>query len=219
MKKDLTELVFILDRSGSMSGLESDTIGGYNSMLEKQKKEDGQAIITTVLFDNEYQLLHDRVNLKGIQAITDKEYYVRGTTALLDAVGLTINKLINVQKHTIKEDRAGHVMFVIITDGYENASREYSYDKVSKMIENQKNKYSWEFIFLGANIDAAATAESIGIRKDRASNFNADSEGVSLNYEVLSETVSKLRADKSISKDWKERIDSDYRKRSKKQDK
>ena len=216
MKKDLTELVFILDRSGSMSGLESDTIGGYNSMLEKQKKEDGQAIITTVLFDNEYQLLHDRVNLKGIQAITDKEYYVRGTTALLDAVGLTISKIINVQKHTTKEERAGHVMFVIITDGYENASREFTYDKVRQMIEIQKNKYFWEFIFLGANIDAAATAESIGIREDRASNFNADSEGVSLNYEVLSETVSQLRADKTISKDWKERIDRDYEKRERK---
>lgn len=216
MKKDLTELVFILDRSGSMSGLESDTIGGFNSMLEKQKKEEGDAIITTVLFDNEYELLHDRVNLKGIQSITDKEYYVRGTTALLDAVGLTINKLINVQKHTTKEERAGHVMFVIITDGYENASLEFTYDKVRKMIEHQKDKYSWEFIFLGANIDAAATAESIGIREDRASNFNADSEGVSLNYEVLSETVSHLRADKSISKDWKERIDEDYEKRKRK---
>ena len=216
MRKDLTELVFILDRSGSMSGLERDTIGGYNSMLEKQKKEEGQAIITTVVFDNEYEVLHDRLNIKGIQPITDKEYYVRGTTALLDALGITINKIINVQKGTIEEERAGHVMFVIITDGYENASQEYTYDKVKNMIKYQQEKYSWEFIFLGANIDAAATAESTGIRGDRSSNFNADSEGVNLNYEVISEAVSELRADKTISKDWKGRIEDDHRKRGRK---
>lgn len=216
MKKGLTELVFILDRSGSMSGLESDTIGGYNALLQKQKKESGEAIITTVLFDDQYELLHDRINLLGIAPITDKEYFVRGTTALLDAVGKTINKLVNVQRHTAKEEQAEHVMFVITTDGMENASREFDYAKVSKMIEHQKKKYGWEFIFLGANIDAIATAERFGISKDRATNYNADSEGTMLNYEVLSETVSNLRANRAIEEDWKDRIEEDFKKRGSK---
>lgn len=213
MKKDLTELVFILDRSGSMSGLERDTIGGYNAMLEKQKKETGEAIITTVLFDDRYELLHDRINLRGIAPITDKEYFVRGSTALLDAVGRTINKIGNVQKHTAEEERAEHVMFVITTDGMENASREFSFEKIRQMIEHQKSKYGWEFIFLGANIDAIGTAERFGISKDRAANFNADSEGTLLNYEVISETVSCIRANRKISENWKERIDEDFKKR------
>lgn len=213
MKKDLTELVFILDRSGSMSGLESDTIGGYNAMLEKQKKGPGEAIITTVLFDDRYELLHDRINLRGIAPITDKEYFVRGSTALLDAIGRTINKIGNVQKHTADEERAEHVMFVITTDGMENASREFSYEKVRQMIEHQKSKYGWEFIFLGANIDAIGTAERFGISKDRAANFNADSEGTLLNYEVISEAVSCIRANRKISEKWKERIDEDFKKR------
>lgn len=213
MKKDLTELVFILDRSGSMSGLESDTIGGYNAMLEKQKKEPGEAIVTTVLFDDSYELLHDRINLRGIAPITDKEYFVRGSTALLDAVGRTINKIVNVQKRTAEEERAENVMFIITTDGMENASREFTYEKVREMIEYQKNKYGWEFIFLGANIDAIATAERFGISKDRASNYNADSEGTLLNYEVISETVSSIRANRKISENWKERIDEDFKKR------
>ncbi|HRU42137.1 MAG TPA: hypothetical protein P5021_09160 [Candidatus Diapherotrites archaeon] len=213
MKKDLTELVFILDRSGSMSGLEGDTIGGYNAMLEKQKKEQGEAVITTVLFDDKYELLHDRINLRGIEPITEKEYYVRGTTALLDAVGRTISKIVNVQKHTAEDERAENVMFVITTDGMENASREYSYEKVRRMIEHQKSKHGWEFIFLGANIDAVDTAERFGIGQDRAVNYNADSDGTLLNYEVISETVSCLRADRKISKDWKDRIEEDFRKR------
>lgn len=213
MKKGLTELVFILDRSGSMSGLESDTIGGYNAMLEKQKKEPGEAIITTVLFDDKYELLHDRINLPGIAPITDKEYFVRGSTALLDAVGRTINKIGNVQKHTAEEERAEHVMFVITTDGMENASREFGYEKVRQMIEHQKCKYGWEFIFLGANIDAIAAAEKFGIDKDRAVNYNADSEGTVLNYEVISETVSCLRSNKNISENWKDRIEEDFKKR------
>ncbi len=213
MKKDLTELVFILDRSGSMSGLEGDTIGGYNAMLEKQKKESGEVIITTVLFDDKYELLHDRINLRGIAAITDKEYYVRGSTALLDAVGKTINKIGNVQKHTAEDERAEHVMFVITTDGMENASREFSYEKVRRMIEHQKGKYGWEYIFLGANIDAVATAERFGISKDRATNYNADAEGTLLNYEVISETVSCMRASRPISESWKDRIDEDFKKR------
>jgi hypothetical protein len=213
MKKDLTELVFILDRSGSMSGLESDTIGGYNAMLEKQKKESGEALITTVLFDDRYELLHDRINIRGLAPITDKEYYVRGTTALLDAIGNTINKLVNVQKRTSEDERAEHVMFVITTDGMENASREFSYEKIRQMIEHQKSKYGWEFIFLGANIDAIETAERFGISKDRATNYHADSEGTLLNYEVISETVSCLRANRKISENWKERIDEDFKRR------
>lgn len=213
MKKGLTELVFILDRSGSMSGLESDTIGGYNAMLEKQKKESGEAVITTVLFDDKYELLHDRINLRGIEPITDKEYFVRGSTALLDAVGKTINKIGNVQKHTAEDERAEHVMFVITTDGMENASREFSYEKVRQMIKRQKSKYGWEFIFLGANFDAIATAERFGISKDRATNYNADSEGTLLNYEVISETISCMRASCTISGDWKDRIEEDFKKR------
>lgn len=213
MKKGLTELVFILDRSGSMSGLESDTIGGYNAMLEKQKKELGEAVITTALFDDKYELLHDRINLKGIEPITDKEYFVRGSTALLDAVGRTINKIGNVQKHTAKDEQAEHVMFVIITDGLENASREFSCEKVRQMIEHQKSKYGWEFIFLGANIDAISTAERFGISKDRVANYNADSEGTLLNYEVISETVSCMRDSRPITEDWKDRIEDDFKKR------
>ena len=213
MKKGLTELVFILDRSGSMSGLESDTIGGYNALLEKQKKEVGEAVITTVLFDDKYELLHDRINIRGIVPITDREYYVRGSTALLDAVGKTINKIGNAQKHTAEDERAEHVMFVITTDGMENASCEFSYAKVRKMIEHQKRKYGWEFIFLGANIDAIATAERFGISEDRATNYNADSEGTSLNYAVISETVSCLRASRPIAEDWKDRIEEDFKKR------
>ncbi len=213
MKKGLTELIFILDRSGSMSGLGSDTIGGYNAMLEKQKKEPGEAVITTVLFDDKYELLHDRINIRGIEPITEKEYYVRGTTALLDAVGRTISKIVNVQKHTVEDERAENVMFVITTDGMENASREYSYEKIRRMIEHQKSKYGWEFIFLGANIDAVDTAERFGIGQDRAVNYNADSEGTLLNYEVISETVSNLRACREISEDWKDRIEEDFKKR------
>lgn len=214
MKKGLTELVFILDRSGSMSGLESDTIGGYNSLLDKQKKEAGECIITTVLFDDKYELLHDRINIKGVVPITGKEYFVRGSTALLDAIGHTINKIGNVQKHTAEEERAEKVMVVITTDGMENASREYDYDKVRQMIERQKENYGWEFIFLGANMDAVETAARFGIGADRTANYHADSAGVRLNYKVVSEAVSGFRADSApIRADWKKDIDSDYAKR------
>lgn len=213
MKKGLTELVFILDRSGSMRGLESDTIGGYDAMLEKQKKEPGEAIITTVLFDDRYEVLHDRIDIRGIESMSDREYFVRGSTALLDAVGITINRIVNVQKHTAEDEHAEHILFVIITDGMENASREFSYKKVRSMIEHQKSKYGWEFIFLGANIDAISTAERFGIEKDRAANYNADSEGTLLNYEVVSETVSCLRSKRTISEKWKERIEEDFKKR------
>lgn len=213
MKKGLTELVFIIDRSGSMSGLESDTIGGYNAMLEKQKTEPGEALITTVLFDDRYELLHDRINLKGVKPITDKEYYVRGSTALLDAIGNTINKIVNAHRHTSKEEVAEQTLFVITTDGMENASREFSYDKVRQMIEYQKNKYGWEFIFLGANIDAVETAQRFGIQHDRAADYNADGEGTMLNYDVISEAVSNIRANRKITENWKERIEEDYEKR------
>lgn len=215
MKKGLTELIFILDRSGSMCGLESDTIGGFNSMLEKQKKEEGEAIITTVLFDDKYELLHDRINVKDVAPITDKDYFVRGTTALLDAIGRTINKIINEQKSKSEQERAEHVLFVIITDGMENASQEYSLNKVREMIEHQKNNYGWEFIFLGANIDAIATAERFGISKDRAVNYNADGEGILLNYQVISKTVSCMRSSGSILENWKEQIEEDFKRRRK----
>ncbi len=215
MKKGLTELVFILDRSGSMNGLESDTIGGFNSVLTKQQAEEGNANITTILFDDKYEVLHDRYNIKKVPRMTKKEYYVRGTTALLDAIGKTIHKIGNVQKFASDDDRAEKVMFVIITDGMENASVEYSYEKVKEMIERQTKKYNWEFLFLGANIDAVETAGRFGIAKERAANYHADGEGTMLNYEVISETVSMVRAKKPISSDWKKRIDSDYNNRKK----
>ncbi len=216
MKKDLTELVFILDRSGSMSGLESDTIGGYNSMMEKQKKEPGEAFVTTVLFDDGYELLHDRINLRGVEAITSSEYYVRGTTALLDAIGKTINKIGNAQKQTAESERAEKVIIVITTDGMENASREYDYEIIKKMVENQKMKYGWEFIFLGANIDAVAEAERFGIDEDRAARFNSDPIGTSLNYDVVGEAVKNLRASKKVDRNWKMRVEEDYRERGEK---
>jgi len=213
MKKGLTELVFILDRSGSMAGLESDTIGGFNSVLNKQKKEEGNANITTVLFDNNYELLHDRYNLHKLSNITGKEYFVRGTTALLDAIGKSIHKMGNVQKYAVDEERAEKVMFVIITDGMENASVEYSYDKIKKMINRQKEKYGWEFIFLGANIDAVNVAGRFGIGEDRAANYHSDREGTILNYEVISETVSMVRSKRPIKANWKDRIENDYKNR------
>ncbi|MBK5241461.1 hypothetical protein [Clostridium sp.] len=215
MKKNLTELVFILDRSGSMSGLESDTIGGYNALLKKQKEEPGEAIVTTVLFDDNYELLHDRINVKGIRPITEKEYFVCGCTALLDAIGKTINKIVNVQRNTNEEERTNKVMFVITTDGMENASNEYNYEKIKKMVEWQKKKYGWEFIFIGANIDAIATATKFGISSDRAANYNADGEGTRLNYEAVSNVVSELRASRPITESWKAEIEDDFTRRSK----
>lgn len=215
MKKKTTELVFILDKSGSMSGLESDTIGGFNSMLERQEKEEGEALVTTILFDDRYRVIHDRINVKGIKPLTEKEYFVEGTTALLDAIGKTINKLVNVQKNTSEEYRSDKIVFVITTDGMENASREYSYEKIREMIKKQKEKYKWEFIFLGANIDAISTAESFGIDTDRAANYHADSQGVRLNYDVVSEAVSQLRAGEEVDYRWKEKIESDYKSRKK----
>jgi len=216
MKTNLTELVFILDKSGSMAGLESDTIGGYNSLLRKQQEEPGKALVTTVLFDDDYRLLHDRVNIMGIRPMTEREYLVGGCTALLDAIGRTIHKIGNVQKNTREEYRADKVMFVITTDGLENASHEYSYEKIKRMIERQKERYGWEFIFLGANIDAVATAAQFGIGADRAANYHADSKGTQLNYKVVSEFVSNLRANVVMDESWKAEIDKDYEHRGRK---
>lgn len=213
MKKNLTELVFILDRSGSMGGLESDTIGGFNSMLTKQKKEEGEANVTTVLFDDKYEVLHDRLDIHGVAPLSDKDYYVRGCTALLDAIGHSIRKIVNVQKNSIESKRAEKVLFVITTDGFENASREYSYSKIQEMITYQKNKYGWEFLFLGANIDAEIEAERLGIDRSRAARFNNDSEGIKLNYQTLNNSMGCYRRGGKIDDKWKDEIVKDYEKR------
>jgi len=215
MKTNITELVFILDKSGSMSGLESDTIGGYNAMLNKQQEEPGEAIVTTVLFDNNYELLHDRINIHGIRPITEKECFVEGSTALLDAIGKTIHKTSNAQRHTLEAQRADKVMFVITTDGMENASCEYTYEKIKEMVEHQKEKYGWEFIFMGANIEAVSTAAKFGIDADRAANYNADGKGTRLNYKAISHVVSELRASRPITDSWKAEIDIDFVRRNK----
>lgn len=209
MKDERTELVFILDRSGSMAGLETDTIGGYNSLLKKQQEQPGETIVTTVLFDDKYELLHDRIDLKDIAPITNKDYFVRGATALLDAIGLSIQKTKRAQKNTREESRASKVMFVITTDGMENASREYSAGKVRALVEEQKQQ-GWEFLFLGANIDAVATAGSFGIAAERAANFHADGTGAALNFKVLSSTVASFRRGQILTDEWKQEIDEDY---------
>lgn len=208
MKKGLTEIVFILDRSGSMGGLESDTIGGYNSMIDKQNKEEGEALISTVLFDDKIEVLHDRVPLDKVGHITDKQYYVRGCTALLDAVGSAIHHIGNVHKYAREEDVPEKTLFIITTDGMENASREYDYGKVKKMVERQKEKYGWEFIFLGANIDAVAVADRFGVDKSRAVRYECDGAGTQLNFKVMSKMVSCARAAKS-SKEMGEAFDAD----------
>ena len=209
----MTELVFILDRSGSMSGLEKDTIGGFNSMIEKQKREEGEALVSTVLFDSESVVIHDRLPLGRVPCMTEKEYFTRGCTALLDAVGGAIHHIGNIHKYARKEDVPEKTMFIITTDGYENASRRYDYEKVRKMIERQKSRHGWEFLFLGANIDAAAEAKRFGIGEDRAVNYKCDEAGTALNYEVISEAVCSVRAARPLSADWKRRIDEDIQKR------
>ena len=207
------ELVFILDKSGSMAGLESDTIGGFNSMLQRQKALDGECRITTVLFDNHYELLHDRIDIRAVSPMTEREYQVGGSTALLDAIGRTIQKLISVQRNTAEEYRAESVMFVIITDGAENSSREYSSRKVKAMIEHEREKYGWEFVFLGANIDAVETAGQFGIASDRAVDYVPDGAGTELNFQMMSEAAAAFRTTGVIPQAPLEAVRRDMRKR------
>ena len=213
MKKNLTELVFILDRSGSMAGLEGDTIGGFNAMIEKQKAEPGEAVVSTVLFDNRSEVIHDRVSLDRVPELTRKEYYVRGCTALLDAVGGAIHHIGNVHKYAREEDRPERTMFIITTDGMENASRRYDYRKVKEMIQRQKGKYGWEFLFLGANIDAAKEAARFGISADRAANYHADHKGTGVIYEAMNTAVCSFRAARPLADDWRANVDADYENR------
>jgi uncharacterized protein YegL len=215
VKKDLTELVFILDRSGSMGGLEKDTIGGYNALLSKQKATSGDCLITTVLFDTTMSLFHDRTTIQAVNKLTAKEYQVGGSTALLDAMGHTILKIDNAISHTAVDYQPSKVMMVIITDGEENASHTYNLSQVKNMIE-QKKKQGWEFIFLGANIDAVTAAADFGISADRAQNYHADSDGVSLNFCVMSEAISSFRENSEMNPDWNEKIQEDYKGRGKK---
>lgn len=213
MKNNLTELVFILDRSGSMSGLEGDTIGGFNSLIEKQKKQDGECFVTTVLFDNDIELLHDRVRLSEVKPMTESDYTVRGCTALLDAIGWAIRHVVNIHRYARAEDVPEHTVFVITTDGMENASHRYSSDRVRKMIRHEKEKYGWEFLFLGANIDAIETAESFGIGGERAANYHADAIGTRTIYESVSEAVCQLRSHAPLAASWSRKIDEDYNSR------
>lgn len=217
MRENLTELVFILDRSGSMSGLEADTIGGFNSMIKKQQKEEGEALVSTVLFDDQCEVLHDRVEISKIKKMTEDDYYVRGCTALLDAVGGAIHHIGNIHKYAREEDRPAKTLFIITTDGLENASRRYTFKDIKRMVERQKEKYNWEFLFLGANIDAIEVAGNMGIRKERAANFVCDAVGTAVNYSVLDKAISRVRKCKSSEMAcafadgaWKAEIDEDY---------
>ncbi len=209
----MTELVFILDCSGSMAGLEKDTVGGFNSMIARQKREAGEAVVSTVLFDSRSAVIHDRVPLPKVTPMTEKEYCPGGCTALLDAIGGAIHHIGNIHKYARREDVPEKTLFIITTDGYENASRRYDYETVRKMIEREKEQYGWEFLFLGANIDAAREAARFGIHADRAVNYKCDVEGTALNYEVIGDAVCSVRASKPLSASWKARIDADVSKR------
>lgn len=220
MRKNLTELVFILDRSGSMHGLEADTIGGFNSLIDKQKKEAGEAVISTVLFDDRTEVLHDRVELGKVAPLTAEQYYVRGCTALLDALGGAIHHIGNVHKYAREEDVPEKTLFVIITDGMENSSHRYSYEQVKSLVEERQKGSGWEFLFLGANIDAIETAGRFGIEPSRAVNYQCDEAGTALNYAVVEETVSMVRScpaealrETLSTGKWKSRITEDYQKR------
>lgn len=212
-ENNITELVFILDRSGSMSSLESDTIGGFNAMIAKQKREDGKAYVSTILFDNESSVLHDRMPLSEIPKMTSKDYHVRGCTALVDAIGGAIHHIENIHKYARPEDVPAHTMFIITTDGQENASYKYSSETVKKMIERQKEQHGWEFLFIGANIDAIETAASFGIARNRAVNYHADSEGTQVLYETISAPISAMRSNQQISDNWSTQIEENFRKR------
>lgn len=214
MKNGITELVFILDRSGSMSGLESDTIGGFNSLIEKQRREQGTCYVSTVLFDNTTDVIHDRVKLEDIRPMTREDYTVRGCTALMDAIGGAIHHIGNIHKYARPEDVPEHTIFVITTDGMENASRRYDSSTVKEMITRQKQRYGWEFLFLGANIDAVETARRFGIGADRAVNYRADRRGTRVIYDTVSDAVCQVRSDAPLSADWSRPIDEDYQNRS-----
>ena len=216
MNNNITEIVFILDRSGSMAGFEADTIGGFNAAIAKQKKLDGTCYVSTVLFSNDSEVLHDRVPLEDIRPLTEEDYRVSGCTALLDALGDAIKHIGNIHKYARPEDVPEHTVFVITTDGMENASHRYTAEKVKKMVQRQTEKFGWEFLFLGANIDAVETARNIGIAKDRAVNFHSDSEGTALNYSVMSDAICSVRCAKPLTADWKAEIDRDYMSRKKK---
>ena len=213
MRKNLTEIVFILDRSGSMSGLERDTIGGFNSLIEKQKKEAGTALISTVLFDDRREVLHDRVDLDKIKPMTDKEYYVRGSTALLDALGEAIHHIGNVHKYARDEDRPEKTMFIIMTDGYENSSTNYRYSHIKRMVKRQKEKYGWEFMFIGANMDAISEAEKFGISEDRAVEYISDEIGTGVCYGAINMAITEMRACRPMSANWKNDIENDRKSR------
>ena len=210
MKNNITELVFILDRSGSMAGLEKDTIGGFNAMLEKQRRGEGRVYVSTVLFDNTSRVLHDRLELSKVPPMTERDYSVGGCTALLDAIGGAVHHIGNIHKYARPEDVPERTLFVITTDGMENASRRYSAEQVREMIRRRTERDGWEFLFLGANIDAVQTAQHFGIRADRAANYHSDSQGTSLNYDVISDAVTSMRSRAPLSADWKRRIDQDF---------
>ena len=216
MKKNnnITELVFILDRSGSMSGLESDTVGGFNTMIEKQKKQNAPCYVSTVLFNHTSEVLYDRVKLGEVQKMTEENFFVGGSTALMDAIGGAIHHIGNIHKYIRSEDVPANTMFVIMTDGMENASRRYSSEQVKQMIERQKKRYGWEFLFIGANIDAVETAARYGIDADRAVNYHADKEGTRVVYQSVANAVCSLRENKKLRADWSEEIDKDYQSRS-----
>ena len=215
MNNNITELVFILDRSGSMAGLESDTIGGFNSMIEKQKKLDGECYVSTVLFDNVSEVLHDRVRLSDVPKMTEEDYTVRGCTALLDALGDAMRHIGNVHKYARPEDVPQHTLFVITTDGMENASHRYDAEGIRKRIARQKEKYGWEFLFLGANIDAVQTAARYGIGADRAVTCHNDSQGTQLQYQAMTAAISSVRESRPITADWKHNLEKDFQNRKK----
>lgn len=209
----ITELVFIIDKSGSMSGLEGDTVGGFNSMLKKQKKLSGKAYVSTVLFNHNSTVIHDREDINNVELMNENDYIPSGCTALLDAIGNAIHHISNIHKYARKEDIPAHTLFVITTDGFENASRIYDADTIKEIIEHKQKKYGWEFIFLGANIDAVSTAQSYGIKPEMSADYCCDEKGTELNFEVISDTVSALRTTNTMPSNWSQRIKKDHKKR------
>ncbi len=214
MKNNTTELVFLLDRSGSMAGLEQDTVGGFNAMIEKQKQQDGVCYVSTVLFDHESEVLHDRIALCDVPRMSEQEYTVRGCTALIDALGDAIRHIETIHKYARPEDVPSHTMFVITTDGQENASRRYTSEQVKAIIEKKKKGNGWEFLFIGANIDAVETAARYGIEKDRAVNYKADGKGTKILYQSVAKAVSRMRSNAPLCKDWSDDINADFQSRS-----